>query len=63
MPVCARVIDKITAAAPTPEAFAALNQLQEQLEEWRVATFAQELARKGAPGAKEIEQAIKQLSH
>ncbi len=62
MPVCARVTDKITAAGPTPEAFAALNQLQEQLEEWRVATFAQELARKGAPSAKEIEQAIKQLS-
>lgn len=62
MPLCARVIDKISATDPSPELFAALNAVHEQLEEWRVATFAQELARKGAPGVKEIEQALGRLS-
>jgi ATP-dependent helicase HrpA len=62
MPICARISDRIALAEPSPESFAALNQLHEQLEEWRVATFAQELARKGAPGAKEIEQALKTFS-
>lgn len=61
MPVCARVMERIAMTEPTPELFLALNQLHEQLEEWRVVLFAQELARKGAPGAKEIELAIKRV--
>jgi len=61
MPVCARVMAKIDSANGNALAFAALNTLHEQLEEWRVALFAQELAKKGAPGAKEIEQALKTL--
>ncbi len=61
MPIATRVRAKIEAANGHALQFAALNTLHEQLEEWRVALFAQELAKKGAPGAKEIERALKAL--
>jgi ATP-dependent helicase HrpA len=61
MPIATRVQAKLWAASGNVLQFAALNALHEQLEEWRVALFAQELAKKGAPGAKEIEQALKTL--
>jgi ATP-dependent helicase HrpA len=60
-PIASRVQAKLSAASGNALQFAALNSLHEQLEEWRVALFAQELAKKGAPGAKEIEQALKAL--
>ncbi|ANJ67729.1 ATP-dependent RNA helicase HrpA [Halothiobacillus diazotrophicus] len=61
MPLCSRVLARIGQSTDDPAEFLALCRLQEQLEEWRVATFAQELARKGAPAAPEIEQSLKRF--
>ncbi|MHB1229635.1 MAG: ATP-dependent RNA helicase HrpA [Halothiobacillus sp.] len=62
MPLAAQVMARIQSSSKDPAQFAQLSLLQEQLEEWRVSTFAQELARKAAPSAKEIEQALKALA-
>ncbi len=61
MPLCNRVLARLDQSSDDPAQFINLCHLQAHLEEWRVTTFAQELARKGAPSAQDVEQALKVL--
>ncbi len=58
MPTAQRVYERWT-AAHTVESFERMQHILWQLEECRLTFFAQELARKGAPGLKDIEGALK----